>query len=123
MFGRLASGFFSKIALLCLCFVCACHQPDGWKWYYPTPVLLTVHNADYQKSDYQKGYNAGCQTSISEVGEGISRAVPIDIDGWKMTGKSPNGGKHEQIKRAPAYFKGWFDGLEFCSYYADFAIT
>ena len=49
--------------------------------------------------------------------------MPTKFDGWKMTGKSPDGSPHQEIKDAPLYRKGFGDGSEMCFYYYDWDST
>ena len=103
---------------------CFGKMAPGWgPWYKPR--LVYFHAGFLPKgSDYTKGFNDGCQTHLT-LTEGIWRSFPTKFDGWKITGKNPDGSgtPHPEIKDPILYRRGFTDGMEMCFYYYDWDTT
>ncbi len=96
-------------------------MPDGWAWYKPRMAYFhTPQDFPDKNSDYGQGFNDGCQSNMV-FGAGAYTFLPIIIDGWKMTGKNPDGSgtKHPKVENKSTYFYGFRDGAEVCFYYFD----
>ena len=112
-------NLFFCIMLFCLC-SCLGEMPKGWGLKPRMPYFHSGKTFLDGKNDYTTGFWDGCQTMLTLTG-GAMTSLPVKIDGWKLTGKNPDGkgGPHPQIKDKGLYVTGFWDGFEDCFYYYD----
>lgn len=102
----------SKIffALLLVCGMCtSCKNPHKMAHLWARGMPNYGDN-----NDWQKGWDDACATMTSIGAAGWFRSLPTRLDGWKMTGKSP------EISNGDLYYKGFIQGREHCFYELDY---
>lgn|GEM_PF-5887158 len=100
---------------------CLGSMPRGWGLFKPKMPFFHHGNTFLDgKNDFTTGFNDGCQT-VLVLTSGAFQLLPTKIDGWKLTGKNPNGTNtpHPEIKDANLYDTGFGEGFETCFYYYD----
>jgi len=83
-------------------------MPKSWNWHVlaPRPVSGT-RNFPPTDSEYGKGFKDGCGSAFDAVTKGLLS----DIHGRKFDFK--------RMQKSPDYNRGWFDGMEQCTYIYD----
>ena len=71
---------------------------------------LPYAKGDGTDTEYNYGFEDGCQTMVSLGSIGWNRGIASRVDGWKLTGKHPS------LKMGSLYYKGFVDGREHCFY-------
>ena len=99
---------------------CSLKMPNCWgAWYKPRVVQMSGPDFSCTNS-YQLGWIDGCQSHLT-LTAGALRSLSPKYDGWKITGKNPDGSNtpHPEIKDYKLYNYGMVDGEEYCFYYFD----
>jgi hypothetical protein len=71
----------------------------------PRPLLMrNIPNGD---DPYAQGWRDACQTFVGIIGSGMLKMEPFAYD--------PERGVYDK-----EYYKGWRDGITYCTYYTDY---
>jgi len=77
----------------------------GSSFLEPRPLLM--RGIPSGEDAYSQGWRDACQTFVGIVGSGMLRMQPFAYD--------PERGVKDK-----EYYKGWRDGLSYCTYYTDY---
>jgi len=102
-----------KLLLITLLFfTIACESmPKSWNWGLAPRPLNGVKNFPPTDSEYGKGFKDGCGAAFDAVSKGLLS----DIHGKRFDFK--------RMQKSPDYNKGWFDGMEQCTYITDWDVV
>jgi hypothetical protein len=97
-------------ALLFLTFSCET-MPKSWNWGIKPRPFSGIRNFPPSDSEYGQGFKDGCGSGFDVAAKGLLADFNERKYDYKRTIKSPD------------YDKGWFDGLEQCTYIIDWEVT
>lgn len=86
-------------------------MPKTWNWgIKPRPISGTRNFPDID-TEYGKGFKDGCGGAFDAVTKGLLS----DIHGRKFD--------YKRMQKSPDYNRGWFDGVEQCTYIFDWNVV
>lgn len=86
-------------------------MPSSWNiGLKPRPISGT-RNFPSTDSEYGKGFKDGCGSAFDAVSKGLLS----DIHGKKFD--------YKRMQKSPDYNRGWFDGMEQCTYIMDWDVV
>jgi hypothetical protein len=84
---------------------CVSRGDYGSGMFEPRPLLM--RNIPSGDDPYSQGWRDACQTFTGIVGSGMLKMEPFAYD--------PERGVYDK-----EYYKGWRDGITYCTYYTDY---
>jgi hypothetical protein len=114
--------FASTISILMLTSCLIQKAPNGYgNAFKPRPLNMKMISNYSAESDWQKGFNDGCQSATGIMAGGLPRILPDAVNGWRLTGKNPlnPAEKNPEIADKGLYGTGFNDGFEQCTYHYD----